>query len=172
MKWIYVAVLVFAPFVINLQSATPPADPFASLHFLEGTWQAQAQGAQGAAASGRYTFKRELGGHVLTRHSTSDPNCTGPVSFDCQHSDLLYVFQDGGQQPLKAIYFDSEGHTIHYDVTISGPSSVVFESESGPGPRFRLTYELKSGMMNGKFQMQPPGTNEWHSYLEWTGARN
>jgi hypothetical protein len=32
-------------------------------------------------------------------------------------------------------------------------------------------YELKDGNMLGKFQMQMPGTSEWTSYLEWSGAK-
>lgn len=159
------------PVALLAQAESSAADPLSSLQFLEGTWQAQATGAGGAATSGRYTFALELGGHVLARHSTSDPNCKGPVSFDCEHRDLLYVFEDEDAKSLKAIYFDSEGHVIHYRVSVPAPNSVVFESESAAGPRFRLAYELRAGRMNGRFQMQAPGAHDWHSYLEWSGPR-
>ncbi len=154
-----------------MAQAAPGPDPWKALSFLEGTWDAKAQGAAGATASGRYTFQRELGGHILARHSTSDPNCKGPASFDCEHGDLLYVFQDAPGQPLKAIYFDNEGHVIHYDVATPTPSSVIFLSEKSQGPQFRLIYELNSAVMTGKFQMQMPGQSDWHSYLEWSGAK-
>ncbi len=36
----------------------------------------------------------------------------------CAHRDLFYVFQDSPGAPLKAIYFDAEGHVIQYDVEI------------------------------------------------------
>ena len=92
-------------------------DPFKGLGFLEQTWEANTNGSAGVKASGTYTFRRELGGHVLVRHSSKDPGCKGPAAFDCEHGDVLYVFQEAPGQLLKAIYFDNEGHVIHYDVT-------------------------------------------------------
>ncbi len=170
MKWICIAALMCVPFMLQAQNSSSPTDPLSSLSFLEGDWKAQSQGSSGVVTSGRYAFRRELGGHVLARHSTSDPNCKAPASFDCEHRDLLYVFPGSDGKALKAIYFDSEGHVIHYDVAVPHANSVVFESESAPGPRFRLTYELVSGTMTGKFQMQAPGSSDWHSYLEWSGG--
>ncbi len=148
------------------------ADPWKALAFLEGTWEARTQGAGGPTVSGRYTFQRELSGHVLARHSTSDPGCKGPARFDCAHGDLLYVFAEAPGRPLTAIYFDNEGHVIHYDVFATSPTMVTFLSQAGPGPQFRLTYELKGGELNGRFQMQMPGQTEWRSYLEWSGGRS
>ncbi len=151
-------------------AANGSADAFASLKFLEGTWTAHGTG-QGATADGVYAFRRELGGHVLTRHSGATV-CKGPESFDCEHGDLLYVYADAPGTPLKAIYFDNEGHVIHYEVTTPDSTSVVFLSEaSGGGPRFRLMYSLKAGVMSGSFAMQPPGQAAWHAYLEWSGAK-
>ncbi len=46
-------------------------DPFAPLHFLEGSWSAKATGAGGATALGSYAFRRELNGHVLARHGAT-----------------------------------------------------------------------------------------------------
>jgi hypothetical protein len=147
-------------------------DTFKSLRFLEGSWTATAQGNGGAAASGSYSFKLELGEHVLARHSHTDAACKGPATFDCEHGDLLYVFADAPGQPLKAIYFDNEGHVIHYDVSTPTPTTAMFVSEaSQPGPRFRLVYELKGAVMSGRFQMQMPGATEWNSYLEWSGSK-
>ena len=49
---------------------------------------------------------------------------------------------------------------------------MVFLSEaSQPGPQFRLTYDLKGGVMQGKFQVRMPGGLEWRSYLEWSGGK-
>jgi hypothetical protein len=152
-------------------SSSPNSDPFASVSFLEGTWDANVQNNASVNLSGRYTFARELDGHILARHSTNDPNCKAPASFDCAHGDLLYVFQDTAGSPLKAIYFDNEGHVIHYNVSTSTPASVMFLSEPGPGPQFRLTYESAAGVMTGRFQMQMPGQSGWRTYLEWSGRR-
>jgi hypothetical protein len=107
----------------------------------------------------------------MARHSSPDPNCKGPASFDCEHGDLLYIFEDAPGGPLKAIYFDNEGHVLHYAISTPTPTTAIFLTEPGPGPRFRLVYELKDGVMSGKFQMQPPGQTEWRSYLEWSGKK-
>lgn len=150
---------------------SPASDPFASLHFLEGTWAANTAGAQGVQASGLYSFSRELGGHVMARHATSDPGCKAPASFDCKHGDLLYIYLDAPGQPLRAIYFDNEGHTLHYTVATPTPTTAVFVSEPGYGPQLRLLYELKDGVLYGKFQVMPPEATEWKSYLEWSGGK-
>ena len=154
------------------QGASSPADLFRSLAFLEGSWEATTKDSAGVHVVGSYVFKPELGGHILGRHVTSLTACKGPDSFDCEHSDLLYVFAEAPGQPLKAIYFDNEGHVIHYAVSTPGPTTAVFLSDSSqPGPQFRLTYELKNSVMSGKFQMHMPGQTEWRSYLEWSGGK-
>ena len=129
-------------------------------------------GAAAAAVDGTYSVRLELDKHILARHGrTSD--CKAQAGFDCEHGDLLYVYEDAPGKSLKAIYFDNEGHVIHYDVTTPKVATAVFLSEAGqPGPQFRLTYELTGTVMSGKFQMQLPGQNDWRSYLEWTGSKS
>lgn len=159
--------------VLGAQAAAPAADPvWHALGFLEGTWEAKTrQAASGITATGTYTFRKELGGHVLARHSSA-AGCRGPVDADCEHADLLYVYQEAKDQPPRAIYFDNEGHVIHYRVSTPAPGRAVFLSDDGgTGPQFRLMYELKGRIMDGKFQMRMPGKAEWTSYLEWSGAR-
>ena len=171
MKILAAALLLIASPLLS-QNSSATADPFKSISFLEGTWDAKAQGNQGIAAAGSYTFALELGSHILARHSTTSANCKGPVTFDCEHGDLLYIYQDAPTQPLKAIYFDNEGHVLHYDVSAPTPTTAVFLSDaSQPGPKFRLIYELSGTTMSGKFQMQMPGQSDWKSYLEWSGSR-
>jgi hypothetical protein len=176
MKKLVVALLLALPFIAAGQTAPPAAaplpDPFKALSFLVQNWEANTNGYGGVKSIGTYTFRPELGGHVLARRSTSDVACKGPASFDCEHHDVLYVYEEAPGQPLKAIYFDNEGHVIHYDVSTPTPTSVVFLSEaSRPGPQFRLSYELKDSLLLGKFQMQMPGQTEWKSYLEWSGPK-
>ncbi len=171
MKTLIAALLLTLP-AVGQTAAAPVSDPWKALSFLEGTWDAKAQGNAGASASGTYTFRRELRDHILARHSTGDAGCKGPATFDCEHGDLLYIYHDAAMPGLKAIYFDNEGHVIHYDVSTPSATKVVFLSEAGrPGPQFRLTYELKDGSMSGKFQMQMPGQTDWKSYLEWSGTK-
>ena len=158
--------------LLSAQTASTGDGPWNALRFLEGTWDAKTQGeASGVNATGTYSFRRELGGHVLARHSSA-AGCKGPADFDCEHTDLLYVYQDMPGQPPKAIYLDNEGHVIHYSVSTPTPTSAVFLSDpSVPGPQFRLSYELKGAIMSGEFQMRMPGKAEWTSYLEWSGAK-
>jgi hypothetical protein len=150
-----------------------PSDPWKALGFLEGTWDAHTQGgAAQAQGNGTYSFAPELKHHVLVRRSGDSTGCKGPASFDCEHRDLLYVYQEAENQPLKAIYFDNEGHVIHYAVSTPDPTTAVFISEASPsGPQFQLVYQLKDMVMSGKFQMRMPGQAEWKSYLEWNGAK-
>lgn len=158
--------------------AQPPAAPadtaagWQKLRFLIGTWEARAQrGTAGASSNGTYSFGLELRNHVLVRHSAS-AGCKGPQDFDCEHGDLLYVYQPAPGQPLKAIYFDNEGHVIQYDVAAPEPDTAIFLSPASvPGPQFRLVYELKGGVMTGKFQIRVPGQTEFRSYLEWSGSK-
>ena len=165
-RWMLLLMLLLPAF----GQRAPLDDPWKALSFLDGTWQAKATGNGGVASDGTYTFRMELGGHILARHTTSVAACKGPKEFDCEHGDLLYVYDEAPGQPLKAIYFDNEGHVIHYGISVPQAGTAVFLSE-GPRPQFRLTYELKAGVMAGKFQMKMPGGTEWRSYLEWSGPK-
>jgi len=167
-KLFALALMVAAP--LCAQTAATP-DPWKALSFLEGTWEAKTQGGA-ASAAGLYTFQLELDKHILARHSTTDPGCKGPANFDCAHGDLLYVYEDAPGQPLKAIYFDNEGHVLHYSVSTPDATTAVFLTDpAAPGPQFKLVYELKGPLMTGKFQMKMPGQTEWKSYLEWSGGK-
>jgi len=148
-------------------------DPWRAVKFLEGSWEARTVGGSAAAQSaGSYTFAWELKGHVLARHGEGPESCQGPTSYDCGHNDLLYVYQEAPGQALKAIYFDNEGHVIHYAISTPDPSTAVFLSPASPhGPQFRLIYQLKDALMSGKFQVRGPGEASWKTYLEWSGAK-
>ncbi|GEM_PF-1734253 len=156
------------------QNAVPPlpSSTWKALQFLVGTWEAKTEGGSaGAASSGTYTFQMELRGHVLARH-TASAGCEGPARFDCEHTDLLYVYPEGPGNALKAIYFDNEGHVIHYEVTIPEANTAVFVSPAlTTGPQYRLIYELKDRTMRGRFQMRMPGQSEFQSYLVWRGEK-
>jgi hypothetical protein len=163
---------VAVPFA-TAQSSAENSARWKPLDFLLGTWEAKTAG-QKVAAAGTYTFQIELNGTVVARHSSLD-TCKGPADFDCKHGDFLYLFHDTATGPddsgLRAIYFDSEGHVIHYTVSQPWPNMVVFQSVPSAGPQFRLTYELASGIMKGKFQVLPPGMKDYQTYLEWSGKK-
>jgi hypothetical protein len=145
-------------------------DPWAGLRFLVGSWEAKTTGgvAQARASAG-YAFRLELRDHILARHSRTGA-CAAPDDFDCQHSDLLYIYPEGGGAAFKAIYFDNEGHVIHYDVSIPKAETVVLLSDAPQaGPQYRLSYTLLDGVMSGRFELRMPGQTEFTSYLEWSG---
>jgi hypothetical protein len=171
-SFVTVALLFALALTQHDRALSAPTDPWTALGFLEGTWVAHTQGGSaGAQSDGTYTFKSELKHHVLVRRSDSAA-CKGPADYDCDHGDVLYVYRDAEDQPLKAIYFDNEGHVIHYAVSTPNLTTAIFISESASsGPQFRLVYELKDAVMSGKFQMRMPGQSEWKSYLEWSGAK-
>ena len=148
------------------------ADSWAPLRFLIGTWEAKTQGgAAGASGNGSYSFQLELREHVLARHSASG-DCKGPADYNCEHSDLLYIYPGAPGKPLEAIYFDNEGHVIHYEVASPAPQTAVFTAyPSQTGPQYRLIYQLTGKMMEGKFQIRMPGQSDFRSYLEWRGEK-
>lgn len=66
----------------------------------------------------------------------------------------------------RAIYFDSEGYVIRYLVSAPAADRVVFESEpEAAGPRYRLSYWMESGSLNGRFEVGGK------TYLSWTSRR-
>jgi len=160
----------------------PAADPLASLDFLLGTWVAGtgAPGSAGAQVFGTYTFSRDLGGHAMQRTGTV-ATCKGPQDFDCNHHDQLTIFPDPNGQTLHgsslfALYLDNEGHVIYYTISKPDPQTVIFNSQGPPAaPKFRLSYHLEGSgpkaVMSGKFQMAAPGSDDYHSYLEWSGTK-
>src|SRR5712664_2891412 len=68
----YVLLLIFVLQLAAQNASTPAADPWKAISFLEGTWEGDTQGKEGVSVSGTYTFRRELGNHILARHATKD----------------------------------------------------------------------------------------------------
>ena len=173
MRLLLVAALALGAGVLAAQVRSEvPKVSWKPLEFLIGSWEAKTRGGTaGADSSGTYTFRLELREHVLSRHSSA-AGCKGPVDFDCEHSDLLYVYPEAGGQSYRAVYFDNEGHVIHYDVSMPSPLTAVFLSKtSEPGPQFRLTYERQGSTMSGRFEIRMPGQAEFRPYLEWSGEK-
>ncbi len=177
------ALLALTLCAVSLTAQTPTADPLAPLDFLLGTWSARtdtAAGSAGAQATGTYTFRRDLDGHALVRSSSAD-TCKGPATYDCTHHDQLTIFADPNalamhKSSLLALYLDSEGHIIYYTISTPDAHTAIFNSQSLPSlPKFRLIYHLEGdgpkAVMSGKFQMAAPGSDDFRSYLEWSGTK-
>jgi len=92
-----------------------------------------------------------------------------------RHDDLMIVYQEPPAASLHAIYFDNEGHVIHYAVHID-PSArtAVFLSELEAGsPRYRLTYATKApDTVSIKFEVASPEKPEqFRTYIEAAAKR-
>ncbi len=159
--------------LVLLSTALMPAQTagprWKNLEFLFGNWIGAGSGQPGAG-QGEYSFQPEINNQIIVRHNVAEYS-SGPAS-GSRHDDLMIIYADTPKSAVRAIYFDSEGHTIRYTVATPAPTSVVFESEaSQPGPRYRLTYVLEGRSLNGKFEMADPGKAEYKTYLSWSSVR-
>ncbi len=158
------AALVFA----GPQAPAQKPDVWAPYRFLVGTWTGAAKGQPGNTM-GTATFAFELDGRILVRKSRTEvpASARGPAYV---HEDRLVVFREAPGQPMRAIYWDNEDHTIEYDVSAAPDGKVVtLVSKAQPSTqRFRLVYtQLDSSRVDVKFEMAPPGSPDAFTvYLE------
>jgi hypothetical protein len=139
-------------------------DAWKKLDFLLGDWVGVAGEKDGqlGAGQGDYSFRPELKEKIIVRR-----NHAGYDS-GVQHDDLMIIYLDGAP---RAIYFDTEGHVIRYALSFPAPERAVFESESAqPGPRYRLTYWMDSGLLKGRFETAAPG-GAYKTYLSWNSKK-
>jgi hypothetical protein len=140
--------------------------------FLLGEWEGGHESDSGQGY-GRFSFSLELDKNILARRSrTVFP--TTPERQGYTHDDLLIVYTEFSGVK-RAIYFDNEEHTIHYEVSISpDQNSIILESDPVPSaPQFRFTY-IKTGddTLDARFEMTPPGQpGAWFVYLEGSSRR-
>lgn len=124
------------------------------LEFLLGDWIGVAgeKDTQIGAGQGAFSFHLDLDKKIIVRRNNAS------YTSGATHDDLLVIYVEGG---TRAIYFDSEGHVIHYNVTSPEPNRAVFESDGDP--RYRLTYWLDQGSLNGKFEIGDKTYMSWMS---------
>ena len=138
--------------------------PWEKLEFLLGNWAGSAgqTDTQLGAGEGGFSFDLELNRKIIVRH-----NHAGYAS-GAQHDDLMVIYLDAPDDTTRAIYFDSEGHVIRYNLTFPTSNKVIFESDgTQAGPRYRLSYWLNGRALDGKFEVAPPGS-EYKTYMSWT----
>ncbi len=137
------------------QPVAKPAD-WSSFHFLVGEWVGDGSGQPGQGA-GRFTFFYDVQNRLLIRKSFADyPAGENTPAFS--HDDLMILYQE--DTAMKAMYFDNEGHVIHYNVAVEkADSSWIFLSEpSSSSPGFRLTYkQTGSASVKLTFEIAMPG---------------
>ena len=153
------------------RSAAPSAldRVLAPLQFLVGDWEVFAKPGN---PSGWFSIRPDVQGSILLRRNHSEsPAANGRPAGS--HDDLMVVFHDGSPAVVRAIYFDSEGHTIRYTADVSTARQVTFVSDaSAPGPRYRLSYRSNpNGTLDGKFEVAPPGKPDaFTTYFAWTAV--
>ena len=143
------------------------SDAWADWAPLLGSWEAGPADAGGA--KGGFTLERALDGKVLVRknHAEYPPEKDRPAAV---HDDLMVVYHGAGG--TYADYFDSEGHVIHYQVTLTPASKkLVFLSDVQPGaPRYRLSYDYAANdTLALAFDITPPNAPDaFKTYLHAT----
>jgi hypothetical protein len=156
---------------ILLCSLGAHAQDWGGLQFLIGHWTGEGSSADQGSGVGAFSFTPDLQGKVLLRKNFAQyPAANGKPGY--RHDDLMIVYHDGASHDLRATYFDSEEHLIHYLVKPSGDSA-VFLSEGAPdAPRFRLTY-ISAGpnLLKLKFEIAAPG-KDFATYIEASAHRD
>jgi len=147
-----IAALLMSVGILCAQASDARWEP---LQFMVSKWKGAGTGAPGTG-QGEFSFLPDLQGKVLMRRSFNQ------LAAGQRHEDLMIVYLDG--KTPRAIYFDSEDHTIKYNITFPAKNSAVFESD-GP-PAYRLTYVLEGKHLNGKFEVGGK------TYLTWTSVKD
>jgi hypothetical protein len=156
--------------IVAAQSAggSRPAaqSPLERAGFLLGEWTTHDETELGHADAVS-SFASDLDRHVVIRRSST--KFTSGRNAGTGHDDLLILYVQDSR--LRAVYFDSEGHTIQYSVSFPSPNTALFESDPGqPGPRYRLTHRVTGSKMETKFEIALPGTG-FHTHVSSTSTR-
>lgn len=132
---------------------------------LMGEWTGTGNGNPGTG-SGKFSFEYNLDKKIIVRKNHSEYPASGDKAAVI-HDDLMIIYADESGSYNKAIYFDNEGHVINY--TVNFPSENIVEMQSEPQistPMFRLTYKIEGESGTVKFEVAPPGSSEFKTYLE------
>jgi hypothetical protein len=107
---------------------------------LEGNGSARVRANSGAARATSPSSPICLEKAWVRRNHSEYPGVNGqPASV---HEDLMIVYIESANGRTRAFYTDTEGHSIHYSVTLSADrKTVTFLGDVQPGQAtYRLTY--------------------------------
>jgi hypothetical protein len=143
-----------------------------SWRFLLGEWIGEGGGKPGQGY-GNFSFDFDLQEQILVRRNHMGYPATNDQPA-IVHDDLLIIYPGTGAT-TQAIYFDNEGHVIHYKAELSqDQKALMFLSDPTESmPQFRLTY-LKTGedILTVRFEIAPPGRpGAFIVYAEGIGRR-
>jgi hypothetical protein len=151
-------------------SALAQGDPWKPFEFLIGTWVGEGGGGPGQGA-GEFSLAFDLNKQVLVRKNFAEyPAQSGRPAF--RHDDLVIIYMDETAKRPRAIYFDTEGHTIRYAIRAQD-GSLIFESEPGePVPHYRFTYTPDgASRIKGKFEIRAAGESQYKTYIDFTARK-
>ena len=132
--------------------------------WLMGEWIGEGDGQPGQGG-GTFSFSFELDYKVILRKSHSEYPAS-ESNPEVIHDDLMIIYLDNNTNPTRAVYFDNEGHTIHYSITYADNSITLTSGKEENAPVFRLVYTLlEPGTVNTKFEMSQDGEN-FMTYIE------
>lgn len=170
-----VFVLLVTSMSAQQSQAPPPKDAvnWDAFRFLAGEWVGEGTGAPGEATGG-FSFSFDLKEKILVRKNRADyPATKDRPAFS--HTDLMVIYHEPGGADTRAIYFDNEGHVVHYTVSFSkDQNTLTLLGDVSPSvPRFRFTYsKTKNDSLTFQFDIAPPGKPEAFSkYIEGTARR-
>ena len=160
----FVCVMVAVACFIQWTASARADDPWADFRYLVGEWV-----GDGSQGSGNFSHQFELDEHILVRRNHADlPASQGRPAV--KHDDLVIFYRPEPGKPMKAVFFDNEGHFIDYDVSVSSDKKVIMMTgaPSQNKPRFRFSYTKQGdGKVVTKFEIAPPGQPEkFRTYLE------
>lgn len=144
-------------------ASTVSAQDWSKLEFMLGKWTGVAGGKETplGAGQGGFSFEFDLDKKIVVRRNHAE------YDKGVKHDDLMVIYLEGSP---RAIYFDSEGHTIRYNVTFPAKDQVIFESDgTQPGPKYRLSYWMEKNVMKGQFEVGAP---DFKTYMSWGSVRN
>ncbi len=97
-------------------------------------WRGRRKGHAEWRRQGAFSFEPDLNKKIIVRRNNA--------SYDSglKHDDLMVIYTEGA---TRAIYFDTEGHVIRYNVSV--PSDIAwFSSRTGRRPDQNIGYLIGS----------------------------
>lgn len=146
-----------------------------ALRPLAGDWTGTGGGGEpGEVSASGISFNYELHERVLVRRSYTAFRATARrAAF--QHDDLTVIYPGDAGAPPRAIYFDDEGHSIEYTVSVSADGQRIecLSALLPDRPRFRLAYVFTGpDELKISFDIAPPGQPEkFKTHVEGSARR-
>jgi hypothetical protein len=170
MKNIFLLAGLLLSGIQNLSLAAEVPEVWKPFQFLIGDWVGSGSGKPGQG-SGEFSLKFDLDNKILVRRNRNRLAPTAGQTSAAVHEDLMVIYPQPGNGSFRAVYFDNEGHVIHYGISFANHTAVFESDEPGNATKFKLTYELKpDGLLSIQFAIAAPG-KPFQTYVSGTAKR-